>query len=127
MGPLGVRHAASWADGWMPVDVALPDVARAVADFRQLLRDNDRNPDNVEITLVVMSAVTADLLKSYRDVGIDRCNIGVAQNWDKPEVVMPMIEQFSKLIPRSVGRQLPAAARAVPATACGSRQVQHPL
>ncbi|MCB1695825.1 MAG: LLM class F420-dependent oxidoreductase [Halioglobus sp.] len=100
MGPLGVRHAASWADGWMPVDVALPDVARAVADFRQLLRDNDRNPDNVEITLVVMSAVTADLLKSYRDVGIDRCNIGVGmQNWDKPEVVMPMIEQFSKLIP----------------------------
>ena len=100
MGPLGVRHAASWADGWMPVDVALPDVARAVADFRQLLRDNDRNPDNVEITLVVMSVVTADLLKSYRDVGIDRCNIGVGmQNWDKPEVVMPMIEQFSKLIP----------------------------
>jgi probable F420-dependent oxidoreductase len=100
MGPLGVRHAASWADGWMPVDVALPDVARSIADFRQLVRDCDRNPDDVEITLVVMAEVSADLLKSYRDMGIDRCNIGVGmQNWDKPEMVMPMIERFSKLIP----------------------------
>lgn len=100
MGPLGLRHAARWADGWMPVDVALGDVAQAVADFRQLVRDNDRNPDDVEITLVVMSEVTADLLKSYRDIGIDRCNIGVGmQNWDRPDRVMPMIEQFSKLIP----------------------------
>jgi probable F420-dependent oxidoreductase len=100
MGPLGVKHAAQWADGWMPVDVAMPDVAQGIADFRQLVRHNDRNPDDVEITLVVMSPVTADLLKSYRDMGIDRCNIGVGmENWDKPDVVMPMIEQFSKIIP----------------------------
>lgn len=100
MGPLGVSHAARWADGWMPVDIALPDVARAVSNFRQLVRDNDRNPDDVKITLVVMAEITADLLKAYRDMGIDRCNIGVGvQNWDRPEMVMPMIEQFSKLIP----------------------------
>lgn len=100
MGTLGVKHAARWADGWMPVDVALPDVARAIADFRQLVRVNDRNPDAVEITLVVMAPVTADLLKSYRDMGIDRCNIGVGmENWGKPEMVMPMIEQFAKIIP----------------------------
>jgi alkanesulfonate monooxygenase SsuD/methylene tetrahydromethanopterin reductase-like flavin-dependent oxidoreductase (luciferase family) len=100
MGPLGVKHAAQWADGWMPVDVAMPDIKQGIADFRQLVRDNDRNPDDVEITLVVMSPVTADLLKSYRDMGIDRCNIGVGmENWDKPDVVMPMIERFSKIIP----------------------------
>jgi probable F420-dependent oxidoreductase len=100
MGPLGVKHAAQWADGWMPVDVAMPDIKQGIADFRQLVRHNDRNPDDVEITLVVMSPVTADLLKSYRDMGIDRCNIGVGmENWDKPDVVMPMIEQFSKIIP----------------------------
>lgn len=101
MGPLGLDHAARWADGWMPVDVALPNVAGAIADFQQRVRDNDRDPEDVEITLVVMSPVTADLLKSYRDMGIHRCNIGVGmQNWDKPHKVMPMIEQFSKLIPQ---------------------------
>lgn len=100
MGPLGVKHAAQWADGWMPVDVAMPDVRQGIADFRQLVRDNDRDPDDVEITMVVMAPVTADLLKSYRDMGVDRCNIGVGmENWEKPEIVMPMIEQFSRLIP----------------------------
>jgi hypothetical protein len=84
----------------MPVDVAMPNIRQQIKDFRQLVRDYDRNPDDVAITMVVMAPVTADLLKSYRDMGVDRCNIGVGmENWDKPEVVMPMIEQFSKLIP----------------------------
>ena len=100
MGPLGIKHAAQWADGWMPVDVAMRDIGQEIANFRQMVRDNGRHPDTVEITLVVMAPVTADLLKSYRDMGVDRCNIGVGmQNWDKPEIVMPMIEQFSRIIP----------------------------
>ncbi|MCR9106487.1 MAG: TIGR03619 family F420-dependent LLM class oxidoreductase [Gammaproteobacteria bacterium] len=100
MGPLGIRHAAQWADGWMPVDVAMPDVQQGVTDFYQQVRDFGRNPDDVEITLVVMAPVTGDLLKSYRDMGIHRCNIGVGmENWDKPEIVMPMIEEFARLIP----------------------------
>jgi probable F420-dependent oxidoreductase len=99
MGPLGIKHAAQWADGWMPVDVAMGDIAQEIKNFRQMVRDNGRDPDAVEITLVVMAPVTAELLKSYRDMGVDRCNIGVGmQNWDKPEIVMPMIEQFSRII-----------------------------
>ena len=100
MGPLGVKHAAQWADGWMPVDVAMPDVAQGIADFRQQVSEFGRNPDDVEITMVAMGEVTADLLKRYQDLGIARVNIGVGmENWDKPDIVMPMIEEFSKLIP----------------------------
>jgi probable F420-dependent oxidoreductase len=100
MGPLGVRHAAQWADGWMPVDVAMPDIKADIAAFRAQVSEFGRDPDAVEITLVVMAPVTADLLKSYRDLGVHRCNIGVGmENWDKPDVVMPMIEEFSRLIP----------------------------
>jgi probable F420-dependent oxidoreductase len=100
MGPLGVRHAAEWADGWMPVDVAMGDVQQGVTDFRAKVAEFGRDPDDVEITLVVMAPVTADLLKSYRDAGVHRCYIGVGiDNWDKPEIIMPMIEEFSKLIP----------------------------
>jgi probable F420-dependent oxidoreductase len=100
MGPLGIKHAAVWADGWMPVDVAMQDVAQDIKNFKQMVQDNGRDPSSVEITLVVMAPVTADLLKGYRDMGVDRCNIGVGmENWDKPDIVMPMIEQFSKIIP----------------------------
>ena len=101
MGPLGVRHAAEWADGWMPVDVAMPDVEQGIKDFRQAVQSFGRDPDKVEITLVVMATVTGDLLKRYRDAGVARVNIGVGmENWDKPEIVMPMIEEFSRLIPQ---------------------------
>ena len=100
MGPLGVRHAAEWADGWMPVDVALPDIEADIAAFRARVAGFGRDPATVEITLVILAPVTADLLKSYRDMGVHRCNIGIGvENWDKPEVVMPMIEEFSRLIP----------------------------
>jgi len=100
MGPLGIRHAARWADGWMPVDIAMPDVQRGIADFHEEVRRAGRDPEAIEITLVVMAPVTADLLKSYRDMGVHRCNIGVGvENWDRPDVIMPMIEEYSKLIP----------------------------
>ena len=100
MGPLGVKHAAQWADGWMPVDVAMPDVEAGVKQFKQSVADFGRNPNDVEITMVAMGEITADLLKRYRDMGIHRVNIGVGMdNWGKPEIVQPMIEEWSKLIP----------------------------
>ncbi len=100
MGPLGIRHAAQWADGWMPVDVAMPSVEQGVKDFHAKVKEFGRNPEDVEITMVAMGELSADLMKRYQDLGIARVNIGVGmENWDKPDIVMPMIEEFSKLIP----------------------------
>ena len=71
----------------MPVDIALPDIPTAISEFYNLVESFGRNPDEVEITMVVMAPVSGDLLKSYRDMGIHRCNIGVGvENWDRPEV-----------------------------------------
>ncbi len=100
MGPLGVRHAAEWADGWMPVDVVMPDIPQAISDFKAQVKSFGRDPASIDITLVVMSPLSPDLLKRYRDMGITRCNVGVGmENWDKPEIIMPMIETCAKVIP----------------------------
>ncbi|MFK7732817.1 MAG: TIGR03619 family F420-dependent LLM class oxidoreductase [Pseudomonadales bacterium] len=100
MGPLGIRHAAQWADGWMPVDVAMPSVEQGVKDFHSKVVEFGRKPEDVEITMVAMGELSTDLMKRYQDLGISRVNIGVGmENWDKPDIVMPMIEEFSKLIP----------------------------
>ena len=101
MGPQGIRHAVEWADGWIPVDFGItPDVETGIREFRQVVRDSGREPDDFQITLIVMSEVTSDLLKRYRDLGVHRCNIGVHhENWDKPETVMPLIEDYARLIP----------------------------
>ncbi len=104
MGPMAVRHAAQWADGWMPVSSALPDLEGSVAQFRQQVRDYGRDPDQLEITVVAMGKPDLDQLKRYRDAGITRTTISVGvENWDKPELVMPMIEEFSRMIPELSG------------------------
>lgn len=100
MGPLGTRHAAEWADGWFPVDFALPDVTAAVADFRNLVSSHGRDPDAVEITLQAMLQPSLDDLKRYRDAGIARVNVGVSVDlWDRPEAMMPMIDRYAEMIP----------------------------
>lgn len=99
MGPVGMRHTAEWADGWMPVDVALGDVKQSISDFHRLLAEFGRDADEVEITLVIMGELSADLLKYYRDCGVSRCNVGVSmENWEKPEAIMPLIEEYSAVI-----------------------------
>jgi alkanesulfonate monooxygenase SsuD/methylene tetrahydromethanopterin reductase-like flavin-dependent oxidoreductase (luciferase family) len=102
MGPLGTRHAAEWADGWFPVDFALlPDVTAAVAAFRAQVREAGRDPDSVPITLQAMLHPTLDDLKRYRDAGIARVNVGVSIDlWDKPEAMLPMIDEYAELIPQ---------------------------
>jgi probable F420-dependent oxidoreductase len=101
MGPMGIRHAARWADGWIPADVGMPDVDASLRDFRQQLENFGRDPDKIEITLVVLSPLTADLLQRYRDAGVHRCIVGVGvENWEKPDVAMSMIEECSRLIPK---------------------------
>ena len=101
MGPMGTRHAAQWADGWFPVDFVLPDVAAAVTAFRQQVADFGRDPDAVKITIQAMAHPGLDDLKRYRDAGIHRVNVGVSVDlWDKPEAVMPMIDEYAELIVR---------------------------
>jgi probable F420-dependent oxidoreductase len=100
MGPLGRRHAAAWADGWYPVDVAMGDVAESVAAFREEVRQAGRDPDAVAINIQIMDTVNLDRLKAYRDLGIQRATVGVSMAvWDQPDVVMPMIDDCARLIP----------------------------
>ena len=100
MGPLGRKHAAVWADGWYPVDIALGDVAESIGSFREEVRAAGRDPDSVEINIQIMDTTNLDKLKYYRDLGVERATIGVATDlWDRPEAVMPMIDKYARVIP----------------------------
>ena len=100
MGPLGRKHAAAWADGWYPVDIAMGDVETTLVGFREEVKAAGRNPDDMEINIQIMDTGNLDKLKEYRDMGIQRATIGVATDlWDKPEAVMPMIDKYAEVIP----------------------------
>ena len=100
MGPLGRKHAASWADGWYPVDVAMGDVQTALNDFREEVKNAGRDPSAIQINIQIMDITNLDKLKEYRDMGIERATVGVAMDmWDKPDQVMQLIDRFAEIIP----------------------------
>ena len=43
-GRLGTAHAVAWGDAWMPMDLALGNVAKRVDRFRQAVADAGRSP-----------------------------------------------------------------------------------
>lgn len=99
MGPLGIRHASQWADGWMPVDFVLEDVGGSLRDFREKVAEAGRDPEQVQVTLQAMVPPDLDTLKHYRDLGIHRVTIGVALDlWDKPDAVLPMVDRYGEFI-----------------------------
>ena len=100
MGPLGRKHAAAWADGWYPVDIALGDVAASIGAFREQVSAAGRDPNSVEINIQIMDTGNLDKLKHYRDLGIERATIGVSMDqWDEPGAVLPMIDKYAAIIP----------------------------
>jgi probable F420-dependent oxidoreductase len=98
-GPLGTAHAVQWADEWAPVDVALGNVPRRVAKFRQAAEDAGR--EEIPITIVTFGNPTIETLELYRELDITRVVLGASRiGWDDPATTMPFIEHYTPFIER---------------------------
>jgi probable F420-dependent oxidoreductase len=93
-GPLGTEHALAWADAWLPMDVALGNVARRVARFRDAATAAGRG--EVPITMVTWGDPTLDTLRTYRDLGIERVVLGAARDgWADPATTYPFLDRYA--------------------------------
>ncbi len=76
-GPVGIGHAAEYADEWCPIDASMlnsngkPDVAGAITLFRQLVTDAGRDPDDIPITIHSFQ-VNRERLEQYAELGVER-------------------------------------------------------
>ena len=96
-GRLGTAQAAAWGDGWAPMDVALGDVAKRVARFRQAVADAGRGP--VPITIITFGDPSADTLRSYAELGVERAVLGAGRTgWDDPATLYRYIDSYAPLI-----------------------------
>ena len=83
-GPVGIGHAAEYADEWCPIDASLlntdgkPDVAGGIALFRQKAEEAGRNPDDIAISLFSWGRPPRERLESYAEMGIQRVVLGPA-------------------------------------------------
>ena len=98
-GKLGTREAVEWADGWIPMDVALGDVAKKVGKFRQAAADAGRDPSTMPITIVAFGDPDLKTLAGYRDLGIERAIVGAARvGWDDPKTTLPFLDRYAAIV-----------------------------
>jgi probable F420-dependent oxidoreductase len=101
-GRLGTAHAVTWGDAWMPMDLALGNVAKRIERFRQAVAEADRAP--MPIILMTWGDPTRDTLAGYRDLGIDRVVIGAArEGWEDAHRTMPFLDRYAELVPELSG------------------------
>jgi probable F420-dependent oxidoreductase len=94
---LGTAHAVAWADAWMPLDIALGDVARKIGRFREIAAAG--GPDDIPITIVAFGDQSPDTLRHYRDLGVRRVVVGVApQVGGDALAALPFIDRCAALI-----------------------------
>jgi probable F420-dependent oxidoreductase len=97
-GKLGTRHAVDWADAWMPMDIALGDVAKKLALFRQAALAAQR--PHVPITIVAWGDPPLERLAEYRDLGVERVVLGASrQGWDDPRTTLPFLDRYAAMVP----------------------------
>lgn len=98
-GRVGTREAVAWADGWMPMDVALGDVARKVARFREAAAAAGRDPLSIPITMVTFGDPSRVALETYRELGVERVVIGAARSgWDEPSTILPFLDEWAPVV-----------------------------
>lgn len=77
-GPVGIRHAATFADEWCPIDAQLlnttgkPDPKGGIELFRRLAEEAGRDPMGIPITLFAWTRPPKERLEMYEELGVHR-------------------------------------------------------
>ena len=100
-GKLGTQHAVRWADEWMPIDISLgftPErVEYVVGKFRAAATEAGRG--EIPVTMIVFGDPTFDLLKRYKELGIQRVVLGSGRaKWDEPDTTLAFLDHYSPMI-----------------------------
>jgi probable F420-dependent oxidoreductase len=98
-GHLGVQQAADWADGWVPMDRTLGDVAAGIAKFRQAAYDAGRDAESIPISIIAIGDPTVKTLAGYRDLGVSRVIVGAGRSgWDDPAATLPFLDRYAPAV-----------------------------
>ena len=96
-GKTGTAHAAEWGDAWFPIDIGDKDFGIKLEKFHAMLRNNGRDPAKVPVSVVAFGDPSLDLLKRYRDLGVERVVLNIAyQHGDQMNRVL---EKYAAMIP----------------------------
>ncbi len=108
-GPLGIQHAAEYADEWAPIDVGVmnvdgkPDVLGGIKRFRSLADEAGRDGSSIPISLYIWGFPRQQRLEDYAEAGVTQF-VFTPVNFDSPpaddtlrylDELTPVLEAFS--------------------------------
>lgn len=103
VGPLGIRHAAQWADGWLPANDRLPEPEKRIALYRALCEEAGRPGEitmNVRLTRSDGGWPPIDTLRRYRDLRIERVVlIDDPRDVTGPDERLRLLDHYATAIP----------------------------
>ncbi len=88
-GPLGIQHAAEYADEWAPIDVGVmntdgkPDVLGGIQRFRNLADEAGRDGSSIPISLYIWGRPRQERLEEYVEAGVTQF-VFTPVNFDLP-------------------------------------------
>lgn len=70
--PKTLDRIARYADGWIPIDVLIDDLPPMMAALKEKFEAAGRDPATLAISIFAFDAKNDDLIRHYRDLGVDR-------------------------------------------------------
>jgi probable F420-dependent oxidoreductase len=93
--PHAARRAIAYGDGWIPIGGRSQDVLEVLPQFRQMAKDAGRDPKSLSVDIFAPPK-DLDVLKRYRDAGVDRAVLMVSP---KPrDAILPMLDEGAALM-----------------------------
>jgi probable F420-dependent oxidoreductase len=92
--PHAAKRAIAYGDGWMPIG-GRSDPLDVLPQFRQMAKDAGRDPASLSLN-VFGAPRDLDMLKRYRDAGVDRAVLMLPSK--SRDEVLPMLDRFAELM-----------------------------
>ena len=92
--PHAAKRAIAYGDGWMPIG-GRADPLEVLPQFRELAQDAGRDPASLSIC-VFGAPSDLEILKRYRDAGIDRVVLGLPST--SRDEVLPILDRSAALV-----------------------------
>ena len=95
--PLGLKRVVRYCDGWMPIDLLLPDLAGSIAELDRLAREAGRDPAEISLSLFAFDGANEEALRRIAEMGRIERAVLVAPRYT--EKALPFLDRFGALIP----------------------------
>jgi len=74
---MSLKRVARYCDGWMPIDALLEDPAAMVEKMRNIVAEEDRDPDELHLSIFCQKNRNPDSIQKFREAGFTRAIIAL--------------------------------------------------